>query len=101
MEDLPLTVTENDDGSFTFDWDDQHPVASQFNTWTKEDFHNAIRMGLEEFKLEKEEMKWRTEFTVEEFQRHFDDLFERVENGETFVIVRPDGKNVYILPMQQ
>ena len=101
MEDLPLTVTENEDGSFTIDWDDQHPITSQFNSWTKEDFCNAIHIDLEEFKLEKEEMKCRTEFTVEEFQRHFDDLFERVENGETFVIVRPDGKKAYILPMQQ
>ena len=40
MEDLPLTVTENDNGSFTFDWDDEHPVTSQLNTWTENDFLN-------------------------------------------------------------
>ena len=41
------------------------------------------------------------EFSVEEFEERFDELFERVEDGETFVIVRPDGKKAYILPMQQ
>ena len=91
MEDLPLTVTENDDGSFTFDWDDEHPVTSQLNTWTENDFLNCLR----------EQMEIPLEFSVEEFEERFDELFERVEDGETFVIVRPDGKKAYILPMQQ
>ena len=91
MEDLPLTVTENDNGSFTFDWDDEHPITSQLNTWTENDFLNCLR----------EQMEIPLEFSVEEFEKRFDELFERVEDGETFVIVRPDGKKVYILPMQQ
>ena len=91
MEDLPLTVTENEDGSFTFDWDDQHPVASQLNDWSENDFLNLIR----------HQMEMPMEFSVQEFEDRFDELFERVENGETFVIVRPDGKKAYILPMQQ
>lgn len=91
MEDLPLTVTENKDGSFTFDWDDQHPVTSQLNTWTENDFLNCLR----------KQMELPLEFSVEEFEERFDELFERVEDGETFVIVRPDGKKAYILPMQQ
>ena len=36
------------------------------------------------------------QFTVEEFQRDFDALFERVENGETFKIIAEDGKAVII-----
>jgi len=36
------------------------------------------------------------QFTVEEFQRDFDALFERVENGETFKIIAEDGKVVII-----
>ena len=91
MEDLPLTVTKNDDGSFTFDWDDEHPITSQLNTWTENDFLNCLR----------EQMEVPLEFSVEEFEERFDELFERVEDGETFVIVRPDGKKAYILPMQQ
>lgn len=91
MEDIPLTVIENDDGSFTFDWDDEHPVTSQLNTWTENDFLNCLR----------EQMELPLEFSVEEFEERFDELFERVEDGETFVIVRPDGKKAYILPMQQ
>jgi hypothetical protein len=30
------------------------------------------------------------QFTVEEFQRDFDALFERVENGESFKIITED-----------
>lgn len=42
------------------------------------------------------------EYTVEEFENNFDELFERVENGESFVIVRPsDGQKVLILPAAQ
>jgi len=89
--DLPLTVTENDDGSFTFDWDEEHPVTSQLNTWSENDFLNVLR----------EKLEMPMKFSVQEFQDRFDELFERVENGETFVIVRPDGKEAYILTIQQ
>lgn len=99
MENLPLTVIENNDGSLTFEWDNEHPITSQLNTWTKDDFLNAIQMGVEELKMEKEEMKMRTEFTVEEFQRHFDELFDRVEDGETLTILHESGKNVMVTPL--
>ena len=36
------------------------------------------------------------QFTVEEFQENFDDLLERVENGETFIIT-DQGKEVAIM----
>lgn len=88
MEDLPLTVIENDDGSFTIDWDDEHFITSQLNTWSENDFLNALR----------EKLEMPMEFSVEEFEEHFDELFARVENGETFAIVRPDGNKVYITP---
>lgn len=40
------------------------------------------------------------EFSVEEFQKNFDTLFSRVENGETFTIY--DGSNrVLIMPIDQ
>jgi antitoxin (DNA-binding transcriptional repressor) of toxin-antitoxin stability system len=41
------------------------------------------------------------EYPVEEFQNNFDELFERVENGETFVIVHPEGQKVLIMPADQ
>ena len=41
-EDLPLTVTENPDGSFTIEWDENHPVTSVFNTWTEQDFIDTL-----------------------------------------------------------
>ena len=36
-------------------------------------------------------------FTVEEFQENFDELFSRVEAGESFVITSEEGDSV-ILP---
>ena len=44
----PVTVVENTDGSFTIEWDENDPVTSQMNTWTKEDFRVAITAGLED-----------------------------------------------------
>jgi prevent-host-death family protein len=38
-------------------------------------------------------------FTVEEFQTDFDNLLERVENGESF-IVTDQGKEVVIMPAE-
>ena len=35
-------------------------------------------------------------FTVEEFQLHFDELIERVENGESFVIKSDYGDAVLV-----
>ena len=39
-------------------------------------------------------------FTVEEFQADFDNLLERVENGESF-IVTDDEKEVVIMPANE
>lgn len=37
-------------------------------------------------------------FTVEEFQSDFDNIMERVENGESFIITNDDGKECLIIP---
>lgn len=37
-----LKVWYNPDGSYTFKWDPNDPDAKIFNSWTKEDFINAI-----------------------------------------------------------
>ena len=44
-------------------------------------------------------MKQMKKFTVEEFQKDFDNLLERVENGESF-IVTDQGKEVVIMPAE-
>ena len=44
-------------------------------------------------------MKLMEKFTVEEFQKDFDNLLERVENGESF-IVTDQGKEVVIMPAE-
>jgi len=38
-------VTEEEDGSLTFAWDEKHPVTSIFNDWTGEDFKDMILKG--------------------------------------------------------
>jgi len=41
-EDFPMTVVFEEDDSITIDWDPDHPVTSVFNTWSEEDFLEAI-----------------------------------------------------------
>lgn len=55
LDDLPFAVTENANGSFTFDWDENHPVTSLFNNWTEEDWLDAISKGLQEQILDKQD----------------------------------------------
>ena len=43
----------------------------------------------------------RTEFATQEFEDNFDELFARVEDGETLTIVHEDGKKVYIMPYEK
>jgi antitoxin (DNA-binding transcriptional repressor) of toxin-antitoxin stability system len=37
-------------------------------------------------------------FTVQEWENRFDELFERVEKGETIGVVREDGKAAVLVP---
>jgi len=37
-------------------------------------------------------------FTIEEWEKNFDALLERVENGEHIGIVREDGKAAVMIP---
>ena len=39
---FPFAVFEEQDGSFTMYWDEDHPVTSVFNTWTEDDFINML-----------------------------------------------------------
>ena len=38
-------------------------------------------------------------YTVEEWQEKWEELFERVENGETLGIINEDGNKAVIVPM--
>jgi len=95
--DLPVAVFHHGGNTFTIEWDESHEITSQFNTWTAADFQHAIRIGLNELHLEKKD----TEFAVDEFEDNFDELFARVENGETLTIVHPDGKKVLMMPADE
>ncbi len=43
-----LSVTENGEGSFTIEWDENDLLTSKLNDWTEEDFLMAISNGIEE-----------------------------------------------------
>ena len=43
----------------------------------------------------------KTEFAIDEFEDNFDELFARVENGETLTIAHPDGFKVCMVPIEQ
>ena len=40
-------------------------------------------------------------FTLEEWEENFDELFSRVENGETIGIVREDGQAAVMMPADE
>lgn len=40
-------------------------------------------------------------FTVQEWEERFDELFERVENGETLGVIREDGKAAVMMPADE
>jgi len=40
-------------------------------------------------------------FTLKEWENNFDDLFARVENGETIGIVREDGTAAVFMPADE
>ena len=40
----------------------------------------------------------RVEFAIEEFENNFDELFERVEDGEILTIVHDNGQKVMMVP---
>lgn len=42
-----INVKQEDDGSLTISWDENDPHESIFNTWTEEDFRNAIQNKLD------------------------------------------------------
>jgi hypothetical protein len=37
-----IDVKEEDDGTFTISWDENDPSESMLNTWTEQDFIDAI-----------------------------------------------------------
>jgi hypothetical protein len=43
-----IEVKEEQDGSFTISWDENDPKESILNTWTEDDFIQAIKQSLEE-----------------------------------------------------
>jgi len=45
-----IEVKQREDGSFDISWDENDPVQSMFNTWTKGDFENAISNYLDKLK---------------------------------------------------
>ena len=38
-----IDVKENEDGTFTINWDENDPNESKFNDWTEKDFINLIQ----------------------------------------------------------
>lgn len=44
---MTISVTQNPDGTFEITWDENDPQESILNTWTEEDFINAIQNKLQ------------------------------------------------------
>ena len=52
---MTISVTENTDGTFTIDWDQEDPQESLLNSWTEEDFTNYIRSYCEKLIAESDD----------------------------------------------
>lgn len=52
-----MDVYENEDGSYTIDWNPLDKFESQFNTWTNDDFIKAIKKALNDFEVFEESQK--------------------------------------------
>ena len=98
---LPVEVFENEDGSFTIEWDGDDPRTSLLNTWSEADFVEMIRKACEDELIEYEERTSRTEFTIQEFEDNWDELFARVEKGETLTIITDEGQSVKMIPYSE
>ena len=48
-----INVKDNEDGSFTVEWDENDEDESFFNDWTKEDFTTFFRLCAERENAEK------------------------------------------------
>lgn len=48
-----INVKHIKETEYEIDWDENDPIESQMNTWTEEDFLNAIKQGIEEQKKTK------------------------------------------------
>ena len=48
-----INVKDNEDGSFTVEWDEKDEDESFFNDWTKEDFTRFFRLCVERENAEK------------------------------------------------
>jgi len=55
MINLPISVQQTGRNTFVIEWDETHPEATLLNDWTNEDFCGAIRMGLQELTLDKQD----------------------------------------------
>ena len=53
-EDDGLTVNENEDGTFTLEWDENDPRYAVFNAMSKEEIQAMLEYGLQKM-LEQEE----------------------------------------------
>ena len=85
---MTISVTENIDGTFTIDWDQEDPKESLFNDWTEEDFTNAISSYLEELIAESDDPD-NEEFSIEEALE--DILDQQQENSSQ--VVRKDEED--------
>jgi hypothetical protein len=47
---MTIKVEEKEDGSFEISWNEKDPRESMFNTWTQNDFENAITEYLNQLK---------------------------------------------------
>lgn len=71
-----IDVKQNEDGSFTIEWDSEDPYESIFNDWTEEDFTQMLLEYCEEI-LDKEGI------SIENSAESAEESTETVSTNET------------------
>ena len=83
-----IDVKQEDDGSFTIYWDENDPKESILNTWTEEDFINAIQNKLNtlqelgEVDNATEAVNQVTEYFVDQTE---EEVIQDIANAQAFI----------------
>jgi len=87
---MTISVTENSDGTFEIDWNQNDPKESILNFWTEEDFIRVISSYCEEI-IAKSDDPDNATFSIEEaIQDHID---KEQELNKTQGFVRKDDED--------
>jgi len=83
-----INVKQEDNGTFTISWDENDPQESILNTWTQEDFINAIEnklQSLEELGVADDATEAINQVTEYFIDQTPEEVIEDINNAQAFI----------------